>query len=81
MCDLRVKEAELVVAAIIQFLDGKVADEHLYWGQASLLFQMGILDHPLAAAGADSAARLLKLRRSGATQIGRRPRRSASAKP
>jgi len=36
--------------------------EHLYWDQATLLFQMGILDHPLAAAGADSAARLLKLR-------------------
>jgi catechol 2,3-dioxygenase-like lactoylglutathione lyase family enzyme len=30
--------------------------------RATLLFQMGILDHPLAAAGADSAVRLLKLR-------------------
>ena len=56
------QRAEFVVAAIIQFLDGKVANEHLYWGQATLLFQMGILDHPLAAAGADSGARLLKLR-------------------
>jgi len=55
------QRAEFAVAAIIQFLDGKVAHEHLYWDQAALPFQMGILDHPLAAAGADRAPRLLKL--------------------
>ena len=55
------QRAEFVVAAIIQFLGGKVAHEHLYWDQAALPFQMGILDHPLAAAGSDRAPRLLKL--------------------
>jgi hypothetical protein len=34
---------------------------HLYWDQATLLSQMGILDHPMAA-GSQSAAKLLKLR-------------------
>jgi carboxymethylenebutenolidase len=56
------RRAEFLVAGVIGFQDGKVAHEHLYWDQATLLSQMGILDHPLAAAGAGSAAKLLKLR-------------------
>jgi hypothetical protein len=35
---------------------------HLYWDQATVLSQLGVLDHPLAADGVGSAARLLKLR-------------------
>jgi carboxymethylenebutenolidase len=53
--------AELLLAGIIQFQDGKVAHEHLYWDHATLLSQLGVLDHPLAAAGVGSAAQLLKL--------------------
>ena len=56
------RKAEFVIAAVIQFEDGKVAHEHLYWDHATLLSQMGVLDHPLAAAGVGSAAQLLKLR-------------------
>ena len=56
------RTAEFVLAAIIQFQDGKVANEHLYWDQATVLSQLGVLDHPAAAAGVGSAARLLKLR-------------------
>jgi carboxymethylenebutenolidase len=56
------RRAEFVLAGIIQLQDGKVAHEHLYWDQATLLSQMGVLDHPLAAAGAGSAEQLLKLR-------------------
>jgi carboxymethylenebutenolidase len=54
--------AEFVLAAIIQFQDGKVAHEHLYWDQATVLSQMGVLNHPMAATGVASA--------------GKRPRRS-----
>jgi len=32
------------VVAIIQFRDGKLAHEHLYWDHASLLAQLGLLD-------------------------------------
>jgi carboxymethylenebutenolidase len=60
------RKAEFVLAAIIQFEAGKVAYEHLYWDQATLLSQLGVLDQPLAAAGVESASRLLKLRRRGA---------------
>jgi len=47
---------------IIQFQAGKIANEHLYWDQATVLSQLGVLDHPLAAAGVGSVAQLLKLR-------------------
>jgi carboxymethylenebutenolidase len=53
---------EFAFVGLIQFQDGKVANEHLYWDQATVLAQLGILDHPLAAAGVGSAAQLLKLR-------------------
>jgi carboxymethylenebutenolidase len=56
------RRAEFVLAAIIQFDVGKMAHEHLYWDQATVLSQMGVLDHPLAAAGVGSVGQLLKLR-------------------
>ena len=56
------RTAEFVLAGAIQFEGGKVAHEHLYWDQATLLSQMGVLDHPLAAGGVDSAKQLLRLR-------------------
>jgi carboxymethylenebutenolidase len=55
------RKAEFALAVIIHFEAGKVANEHLYWDQATLLSQMGILDHPLAAAGTVSATELLRL--------------------
>jgi len=54
--------AELIAVAVIEFEHGKIAHEHLYWDQATVLSQLGVLDHPMAAAGVNSAARLLKLR-------------------
>jgi carboxymethylenebutenolidase len=56
------RKVESVWVGIIQFQAGKVANEHLYWDQATVLSQLGVLNHPAAAAGVASAARLLKLR-------------------
>jgi carboxymethylenebutenolidase len=56
------RRAEFVLAGVIQFEGGKIAHEHLYWDRATLLSQMGVLDHPLAVGGVDSAQRLLRLR-------------------
>ena len=56
------RRAEFLLAAVIGFENGNVAHEHLYWDQATLLSQMGVLDHPLAAGGMRSAAELLRLR-------------------
>src|SRR5215472_3628770 len=54
------RRAEFIVAAVIGFEDGKVAHEHIYWDQATLLSQMGVLDHPLAAGGTGSVRQLSK---------------------
>jgi carboxymethylenebutenolidase len=56
------RRGEFIIAAVIGFENGKVAHEHLYWDQATLLSQMGVLDHPLAAAGAGSVRQLSRLR-------------------
>jgi carboxymethylenebutenolidase len=56
------RRVEFALVGIIQFQAGKVANERLYWDQATVLSQLGVLDHPLAAAGVGSAAQLLNLR-------------------
>jgi carboxymethylenebutenolidase len=55
------RKVEFLLVGIIGFHDGKVASEHLYWDQAAVLSQLGVLDHPAATAGMGSAARLLEL--------------------
>jgi carboxymethylenebutenolidase len=56
------RKAELMVAGFIRFEGGKIAHEHAYWDQATVLSQLGVLDHPLAMGGMRSAAELLSLR-------------------
>jgi carboxymethylenebutenolidase len=56
------QRVEFALVGIIQFQAGKVANERLYWDQATVLSQLGVLNHPAAAAGVGSAAKLLKLR-------------------
>jgi carboxymethylenebutenolidase len=54
------KRIEVAVVGIIQFREGKIAHEHLYWDQASVLVKLDLLDeHTLPAAGVASARRLL----------------------
>ena len=38
------KRVECATVAIIQFRDGKLFNEHIYWDQASVLVQLGLLD-------------------------------------
>ena len=56
------RKAEFMVASFIQFDGGKIAHEHAYWDQATVLSQLGVLDNPLAMGGMRSAAELLRLR-------------------
>jgi carboxymethylenebutenolidase len=47
---------EVALVAIVRFRDGKVAHEHIYWDQASVLKQIGLLTDPrLPVFGAESA--------------------------
>jgi carboxymethylenebutenolidase len=54
------KRVEVPLVAIIQFRDGKLAHEHIYWDQASVLVQIGLLDaSKLPVAGVESAHKVL----------------------
>ena len=56
------RRAEFALVGVIRFQAGKVTHEHLNWDQATVLSQLGVLEHPATAAGVGSAAQLLKLR-------------------
>jgi len=54
------KRVEVPLVAIVKFVDGKVAHEHIYWDQASVLVQIGLLDpRGLPVAGAETARKVL----------------------
>jgi carboxymethylenebutenolidase len=54
------KRVEVPLVAIVRFRDGKLAYEHIYWDQASVLVQIGLLDPAkLPVAGVESARKVL----------------------
>jgi carboxymethylenebutenolidase len=53
------KRVELPFVVIVQFDGDKVAHEHLYWDQASVLVQIGLLDRTLPVRGGEIAAQVL----------------------
>ena len=53
------RRVELPFVVIVQFEGDKVAHEHLYWDQASVLVQVGLLDRTLAVLGGETAAQVL----------------------
>jgi carboxymethylenebutenolidase len=54
------KRVEVPMVAIVQFEGDKVAHEHIYWDQASVLVQVGLLDRTLPVRGGEIAAQVLK---------------------
>jgi carboxymethylenebutenolidase len=58
------RPVEVPAVTIVQFRDGKLAHEHIYWDQASVLVQLGLLDvSTLPVAGAETAKKVLDPRR------------------
>ncbi len=53
------KHVEVPMVAIVQFEGDKVAHEHIYWDQASVLVQVGLLDRTLPVRGGEIAAQVL----------------------
>jgi carboxymethylenebutenolidase len=53
------KRVEVPFVGIIRFAGDKIVHEHLYWDQASLLVQIGLLDRTLPVRGAEIAAQVL----------------------
>jgi carboxymethylenebutenolidase len=53
------RHVEVALVAIVKFRDGKLAHEHIYWDQASVLKQIGLLnDAALPVFGAESARKV-----------------------
>lgn len=54
------KRVEIAVIAVIQFKEGKVAGERIYWDQASVLAQIGLVDASrLPVAGIEASRKVL----------------------
>lgn len=53
------KRVECATVAIIQFREGKLFNEHIYWDQASVLVQLGLLDSAkLPVVGVETARKV-----------------------
>ena len=51
---------EVAVVVIAGVKDGKISHEHIYWDQASVLVQIGLLDPAgLPVSGAESARKVI----------------------
>ena len=54
------RRVEVPLVAIVRVRDGKLAHEHIYWDQASVLVQIGLLDPArLPVVGIESAKKVL----------------------
>jgi carboxymethylenebutenolidase len=54
------KAVEVPLVVIVQFRDGKLAHEHIYWDQASVLSQLGLIDETkLPVTGIESARKAI----------------------
>lgn len=59
------KRVEIPLVAIVHFRDGKLAHEHIYWDQASVLKQIGLLTDPhLPVCGVETARKVLESTRA-----------------
>jgi carboxymethylenebutenolidase len=54
------KPVEVALVVVVEFRDGRLAGERIYWDQASVLVQLGLLDaSALPVAGVESARKVL----------------------
>ena len=53
------RRVEVALVAIVRFREGKLAHEHIYWDQATVLHQVGLLTDPkLPVYGAEAARKV-----------------------
>jgi carboxymethylenebutenolidase len=54
------RRVEIPIVVVVQFVEGKIVSEHIYWDQASVLVQVGLIDpESLPVSGAESARKVL----------------------
>jgi carboxymethylenebutenolidase len=70
------RRVEIPLVVVIHFRDDKLAHEHIYWDQASVLVQLGLLDASgLPIAGVDTARKVMDAQRPSNELIRRAERR------
>ncbi|MBW2499066.1 MAG: nuclear transport factor 2 family protein [Deltaproteobacteria bacterium] len=66
------RRVEIPLVAIVKFVEGTVAHEHIYWDQASVLVQIGLLDpQHLPVAGVETALKVVDNTRPSNELMGR----------
>ncbi len=66
------RRVEIPLVAIVRFQDGKVAHEHIYWDQASVLVQVGLLNPAgLPVAGVETARKVVDKSQPSNLMMGR----------
>ena len=67
------KRVEIPLVVVVHFRDGKLAHEHIYWDQASVLVQLGLLPPSrLPVAGVETARKVVNPGLPSNELIGRR---------
>jgi carboxymethylenebutenolidase len=76
------RHVEVPLVAIVRFREGKLAHEHIYWDQASVLVQLGLIDPTrLPVAGAESARKVLDANSEPSNRLMARDTADASGRP
>jgi carboxymethylenebutenolidase len=66
------RRVEIPLVAIVRFEDGKVAHEHIYWDQASVLVQVGLLNPAgLPVSGVETARKVVDKSQPSNLMMGR----------
>jgi len=74
------RKVEVPLVAIVKFCDGKIAHEHIYWDQATVLVQIGLLDPKgLPVTGVETAKKLVNPKLRGNLLLGEGEMRRQSA--
>lgn len=75
------RRVEVAVCTVVRMEDDKVAHEHIYWDQACVLAQLGLIDaEALPVVGAEAARQLLEAT-GPLNQLIERARRRAAGEP
>jgi carboxymethylenebutenolidase len=74
------KHVEVAIVAVVQFEGDKIAAERIYWDQASVLAQVGLLDQAgLPVTGAEAARKALDVASEPSNALIERAQRSRMA--
>jgi carboxymethylenebutenolidase len=64
------KRVEVAVVVVVQFKDGKIAGERIYWDQASVLAQIGLINaNKLPVTGAEASRKVLNPAREPSNRL------------